>query len=285
MVITKRFVWISVVVLIILLGILAIGDLDYTISKALINPESIWANFFNMFGELPAMLGLLIAVSIFFGGRKKDIKWRNTLGYIVSMPLMLLFSFAVAIMPINYYFEHAEISVPTLWYGIALILAVVIFILALFIIKKAGNEKLKEMRKVGIVLLVLIIAEMLLVNVVKIIWARPRMRSIESADEFVHWYKINGISNDNELKSFPSGHSANAFIMLAYTMFLPYFEKIKKGGALAFAVAWGVCVSLSRVVLGAHFLSDVLVGGYITILLFFAIYKIVFKNQKTLKNL
>ena len=61
------------------------------------------------------------------------------------------------------------------------LLAIVLFVLALFIIKKVGNIKLREMRKAGIVLLVLIIAEMLLVNVVKIIWARPRMRSIESA--------------------------------------------------------------------------------------------------------
>jgi len=279
MIITKRFVWISIAVLVVLLGILAVGDLDYAISKSIINPESSWANFFNMFGELPAMLGLLIAVSILFGGRKKDVKWRNIIGYIVSIPLMLIFSFAVAIMPINYYFEHAESSVPMLWYGIAALLAIVLFVLALLIIKKVGNLKLREMRKAGIVLLVLIIAEMLLVNVVKIIWARPRMRSIESADEFVHWYKINGISNDNELKSFPSGHAANAFIMLAYTMFLPYFKKIKKNWALAFALAWGICVSLSRVVLGAHFLSDVLVGSYITIILFFAIYKTIFRNQ------
>ena len=37
----------------------------------------------------------------------------------------------------------------------------------------------------------------------------------------------------------------------------------------AFAITWGSCVALSRVILGAHFLSDVIVGGYIALILFY----------------
>jgi membrane-associated phospholipid phosphatase len=280
MVITKRFIWISVAVLVVLLGILAVGNLDYTFSKAIINEHSIWAGFFNMFGEFPAMFGMLVGTAILFGGRKKDVKWRNVLGWILSAPLMLIFSVAVAIMPINYYFEHVEGGIPMLWNLIAVLLAVGLFILTLIIVKKVGNEKMRELRKVGLVLIILVLAEMILVNVIKVLWARPRMRSIDSVDEFVHWYKINGPTGDNELKSFPSGHTANGFIMLAYTMFLPYLKKIKKNWFMIFVIAWGTAVAFSRVVLGAHFLSDVLVGGYITILSFFIIHSIVFKKER-----
>lgn len=282
MVITKRFVWISIVVLVVLLGILAVGNLDYTISKAIINEHSIWAEFFNMFGEFPAMFGMLVGVAILFGGRRKDVKWRNSLGWIISVPFMLLFSFAVVFMPIRYYFEHDPSGVPMIWTIVNLVGAIILFIVTLLIIKKVGNEKLRELRKVGIVLIILVVAEMVLVNVVKILWARPRMRSIESVDEFVHWYRVNGPTGDNELKSFPSGHTANGFVMLAYTMFLPYFKNIKKNWFAAFAIAWGSAVAMSRVVLGAHFLSDVLVGSYITILAFFIIHRIVMgKKMKT----
>jgi len=279
MVVTKRFIWISIAVLVVLLGVLALGNLDYTISKAMISPDSIWANFFNMFGEMPAMLALLIGTAILYGSRRQEAKWRNITGHIVSLPFMLLFSFMVVIMPVRYYFEYVEKDIPALWMGIAALLAIALFIATLLIIKKLGAEKLRKARKVGLILLILPIGEMLLVNVVKIIWARPRMRSITSVDEFVHWYKINGPSTDEELKSFPSGHTANALVLLAYSVLLPFFEKIKKNWFVAVSVVWGVAVAASRVVLGAHFLSDVLVGGYITILLFFVIYKAILRDH------
>ncbi len=280
MVITKRFIWISIAVLVCLLGVLAVGNLDYTISKSIINEHSTWANFFNMFGEFPAMLGMLVGVAILFGGRRKEIAWRNVVGWIFSIPFMLLFSFAIVFMPINYYFEHNPNGIPQMWMIIAAVGAIALFAITMLLIKKVSNKKLRELRKIGLILIILVITEMVLVNVVKILWARPRMRSIESVDEFVHWYKINGPSNDNELKSFPSGHAANGWIMLAYTMFLPYLKKMKKNWFMIFAIVWGTGVAVSRVVLGAHFLSDVLVGSYITILAFFMIYKIVMSKKK-----
>lgn len=94
------------------------------------------------------------------------------------------------------------------------------------------------MRKVGLIFILLVIVEMLLVNAVKITWSRPRMRNLESVDGFVHWYRINGPTFDNEFMSFPSGHTANGFVALAYAMFLPYFEKIKRNWFMVFAIAW-----------------------------------------------
>lgn len=68
--------------------------------------------------------------------------------------------------------------------------------------------------------------------------------------------------------SFPSGHSMNAFaIAVAVLLFYPALT-----GALLFAA---VSIAVSRIVLGMHFLSDVLVGsalgaglGYAAYLLF-----------------
>lgn len=92
---------------------------------------------FNLFGEFPAMFGMLVGVSILFGGRQKDKKRRNILGYIFSIPFMLLFSFNVLFMPIRYYFEHAADGIPMLWVIINAVGTVIIFIAALLIIKKS----------------------------------------------------------------------------------------------------------------------------------------------------
>ena len=60
-------------VFVVLMTFLAFGTFDYNFSHSIINTDSIWANFFNQFGEIPAILLLLIGITILFGARKKEI--------------------------------------------------------------------------------------------------------------------------------------------------------------------------------------------------------------------
>lgn len=277
----KRFTLISLVLLVVLLALLAIGDWDYTISRAIINENSIWAEFFNRFGELPAYLGLLIGATLLFSGRNKDVPWKNVLAWVFGILFITLFSFATAFIPINYAFEHAEEGIPTLWMIIAVLITIGLSVFSIWLAQK-NRDAFLALNKHAWLLIILVLVEVIMVNVLKGIWARPRMRSIEDISEFKHWYEIAGWTNNNELKSFPSGHTANAFVSLAYLIFLPYFKSIKPRVYIAFAVVWGVLVALSRVVLGAHFLSDVIVGSYITIFIFLLLNHLFFKE--TFKN-
>ncbi len=54
--------------------------------------------------------------------------------------------------------------------------------------------------------------------------------------------------------SFPSGHSVTA--LSAYVVFALIFPKFR----ILFIFA-GIIIALSRIVVGAHYLSDVIVGG------------------------
>ena len=76
-------------------------------------------------------------------------------------------------------------------------------------------------------------------------------------------------ASDN-FKSYPSGHTAEASIMLVVTTFLPRAnEKFKKYQKPLFigSVALIVIVAFARILAAAHFLSDVSTGATIMIAL------------------
>lgn len=275
----SRNLWITTLALGLILLLLSISDWDFYVSKAIINKDSIFGEIFNRLGELPAFMALLVGTAILYGSRRKDILWRNILGTAIAMPFMGLISFAIVFMPVRYTYEFDEAGIPNELYIPMLIIAILIFGLCQFFIYKMGADKLKYYRKHGFILLILAITEMIVVNVLKIIWARPRMRSIETIEQFRRWYEINGPMNAEEFKSFPSGHTANGFMSIAYIMFIPKDKKKLRSIATGIAVTWGICVAISRVLLGAHFLSDVFVGGYVTMLLYY-FYEMVILNRK-----
>lgn len=263
-----------------ILGILAVGNLDYTISKALIDRTSLFGEVFNLFGELPASLGLLIGTAILFGTRRKDVKWRSVLSGIIGLVFMAMFAYLASFGTLRYLYEFSETGMPGSIKALSLVIALLLVVVAIVGVNKIGEERLIRFRTHAMVLIALVVTEMILVNVLKIIWARPRMRSIESIEQFKYWYQINGPMNSEEFKSFPSGHTANGFVMLAYTMFIAAANKRWTTWAIAGATVWGVMVALSRVIMGAHFLSDVVVGGYVTILLFYVLRILVLKKKE-----
>ncbi|NLC18217.1 MAG: phosphatase PAP2 family protein, partial [Clostridiales bacterium] len=46
----------------------------------------------------------------------------------------------------------------------------------------------------------------------------------------------------------------------------------------AFGLLWGGLVAISRVVLGAHFLSDVIAGFYVTLVSAYGYYRLLFRK-------
>lgn len=117
----------------------------------------------------------------------------------------------------------------------------------------------------------------LLYELVKVGLPRPRYRLVSKNYEgidFRRWY--NPIKNKAELiakhginkddfKSFPSGHTSNSImnITLFPALGLVYPSLRKRSMLLlALGLCVGISVLLSRMILGAHFLSDVSCGGF-----------------------
>lgn len=117
----------------------------------------------------------------------------------------------------------------------------------------------------------------LLYELVKVGLPRPRYRLVSKNYEgidFRRWY--NPIKNKAELiakyginkddfKSFPSGHTSNSIMNITLFPALGLvYPKLKERSMLLLALGLcvGISVLLSRMILGAHFLSDVSCGGF-----------------------
>jgi lipid A 4'-phosphatase len=96
-------------------------------------------------------------------------------------------------------------------------------------------------------------------------WHRPRpvqTQNFNGPSPFVPWYDDNGACKRN--CSFPSGEASTGFWMVAPASVLP---PPWRAPAMVGAFAFGLGASLLRLAFGGHYLSDVLLGGLITLII------------------
>jgi lipid A 4'-phosphatase len=95
-------------------------------------------------------------------------------------------------------------------------------------------------------------------------WHRPRpvqTQEFGGPDPFRPWYEGNGACKKN--CSFVSGEAATGFWMVAPASVLP---PPWRGPAVVAAFIFGIGASLLRMAFGGHYLSDVLLGGLVTLI-------------------
>ena len=95
-------------------------------------------------------------------------------------------------------------------------------------------------------------------------WHRPRPVHTEDFDgpsPFKPWYDADGACKTN--CSFVSGEASTAFWMVAPASLLP---PPWRAPAIIAAFAFGFGASLLRLAFGGHYLSDVLLGGLVTLI-------------------
>ena len=95
-------------------------------------------------------------------------------------------------------------------------------------------------------------------------WGRPRPYQTDNfngPDEFKPWYDTHGACKRN--CSFVSGEASTGFWMVAPASLVP---PPWRGPAIIAAVVFGVAASVLRLAFGGHYLSDVLLGGLITLI-------------------
>ena len=250
---------IGVIVIWILLAII-FGFTDLYISIAVVDQASLLGIFGRDFGEAPGWGLIGISLSILIGSIIKDIKKQKLGGIII-----ILIAFIIAIY---YLLDGAYLDV--LNYS-SMMFCVMIFSIVTF------NKDWSEYKTLAWVVIILAIINVLVfVQGIKIVWGRVRFRNLLSDySNFSPWFVPQGITGN---KSFPSGHAAMGFMLLPLLILLKDRD-IRDPKRIVMTVAiigWGLFVACSRILIGAHYASDVLfssaMASVITILLYELVY-------------
>lgn len=264
----------------VLLLFLIIGTFaDLSISKLIYSPESWFPKLFELIGETPGMLIGLFCCSLLIITRDSSSKVLSIIQLIGFSILMILFSLMTSFMLFHY------LGIKS---GFGLIaLSSIFIIVAFFAASKLDTTQKAAIRRAAFIGIFLILFAIISVNIIKVLWGRQRFRSMQDdMTVFTHWYNRQTFASGEEFKSFPSGHSANSAVIMWITL-LPTFIKSLKGKETilkTIAFGWILCVMASRIMAGAHFLSDVTVGTFCTFAGFLILCKLIKEKQINVGN-
>ena len=162
--------------------------------------------------------------------------------------------------------------------GVTVFFALLLSLLGTLAARNLSDESLKKLIRFAAVSCVAMVAATLIVQGLKIPFGRMRYRAMNVTgefDKFTRWYVLGGqpdkqmmrdvFGTSDAFKSFPSGHTrgAAATFYLATMAGVLGLSKKKRIALWVFAAVFTVAVAVSRIMVGAHFFSDVLVGGTI----------------------
>jgi len=240
------------------------GIYDQDISKEIVNQNSGWATFLENYGMIPGIFVILSGVYFYYS----YIKLKSDLWSYIQRIVFFLVSSGL----IFYLYEILLGEIVK--FNIVLFLIVsfldgIIVLMYIHKIRQVSNPILIKYSKVvvGMALFGYVIG----IQVTKFLWGRVRFRELDAAfSQFTPWYLPQGITG---FDSFPSGHAAMGWMLLALLVLIENSKMWIKSLALSAIVFWGVLLASSRVVIGAHFASDVLFGSFFIIYTFIMLCK------------
>jgi membrane-associated phospholipid phosphatase len=249
------------IILIWIILALVFGFFDLMISMTVFNRNSSWAIFGKVFGETPGYVLIAISISSLIGSYNKDIKKQKIPAYVI-----ILIGFVLLILGLVF------MSQDLINDGIAISIALIFFVIFTY------NKDWEPYRKISAVIVILaVINPLLFVQITKVLCGRVRFEDLPpSFLGYTPWFLPPGPLSDG--RSFPSGHTGMSFMFLPLLIFVQEhnFKSVVRIVFSILIIGWALFVGLSRIVIGAHFASDVLfsagMASVITILLYKKIY-------------
>ena len=144
------------------------------------------------------------------------------------------------------------------WYIVGSIIAYIIW-----------RDRDHSIAKASLFILSTTIVSGIAVNIIKVLFGRARP-ALYIED---HIYGFSWFNMDVVYRSFPSGHSTTAMaIAMGFALLLPKYR--------IWFISLGVAIALSRVVLTEHYLSDVIVGGFLGLSCSLVLYHIFYRSER-----
>ncbi len=154
-----------------------------------------------------------------------------------------------------------------------------LYLLLLILLKSQNSWRNTFIILSGLTLSILL-ADQISVHFFKNGFERYRPSHNEELKYLLHFYEVKpGEYYQGGKYGFVSSHAANFFAMIAFIF--PFYKE-KKNWILAGLILIGILVAISRIYLGVHYFSDVLVGATLGILVGFSIrnlVKVIFKKN------
>ncbi len=271
----KYYLWL--IPILILLAVGTIYDLQISQWQDTVN-DNFWIHkyyrFFEIFGG--STLGVVFALCFgFFANYGKRIKNK----------LLQTSSFIALVIASSYTFiSYASFLVPEAGNSggtitatgtvICILLGLTVSGIIYKLFDRISDPDLPYYFKIAIACLTYVVVLSAIIFMMKITWARPRYWMVANGDaNFIPWYVISGNPLHpaiNAYRSFPSGHTANAFVGLAICLWFPKYQKLLFNSLMV----WGLLTAISRIFAGQHYLTDTIVGGLISVTLFFLIIRL-----------
>ena len=157
------------------------------------------------------------------------------------------------------------------WMFVPSIVLYVLFTVFVIFLNHGFKKASKETRKnhIAILFVMFIVAgtSLMGVDIVKCIFGRVRYINLADPSDFKYWFYINKFDFNS---SFPSGHAARAMTTVCFSLIPLYFGKKKLAVAIeVLGIAFAITVSISRMVEGMHYPTDIVTGLVMTYLAFF----------------
>ncbi len=253
---------------------------DLQISIAIVNENSIWADFPADYGEWPGWVVFFTSLFILYGSIERPGKNKYiimTVGILIAISLLIFVYYEVIKEFIDIGNELAvfePIIIP--------IIGIVLGLIFYKIFDKLSPEKFQPYVKFSqVIFLLCIINPIIIVQIVKFLWGRVRFRNLTPPGypEFTPWYIPQGITGN---QSFPSGHAAMGWMLLPLILLVIDKKKVIKYLVTTLVLTWGIMVALGRIIIGAHYASDVLFSTGIAAIAFIYLYRKFYFSSKSI---
>lgn len=298
---SKKRLWLGFALYFIILALLlgTATSFDLVIDKfltrnTLAGPTYLTNDFFGAtfesIGSAPIFLMVAFAFIIFHWNAKLRIK-NNVLRNITAFT-MHAGSFAAVIICFDDILKYIGEHIGDEGLKNRPIIKILVFTVSMVVatysisaMRRLSDENLKKLFWVGVSIFFIAVLAQGSVEILKRIANRPRFRAMNlygDATEygfarFARWYqttpkmpkadRIAIYGTSDACKSFPSGHTCAAgasFGLILIANALAIKDKKKRFLLYFVPIAFTVIVGFSRLRVGAHFLSDITVGGYLS---------------------
>ena len=240
--------------------------------------ENLFGIIVSYIGIIPTFVGWSFLGASILCLSKKQVenpakrRWLTVLAILLFVISFFYFCTTLYVSNLNAFKVHFAVAYPL---GSA-----ILFIAAYFGYKLSQKSEDSDLLKKTLFLVAISLVTLLIISATKELMCRPRFRFVlatDNIDYFKNWWQSGreiktslgmGIESD-EFASLPSGHSAySMFAIFMFPALSEYIRGIKKFEICLFGLgfAWWVITALSRLTLGAHYLTDVTIAGLVTIL-------------------